>query len=74
MLCSTNPFPFTAAPWRSVGGKNAAIEHAIEETTLKKLDLELSQLDPKAPDYAAQRERLQNQRLEYQWHEMEESH
>ena len=24
-----------------VGGKNAAIEHAIEETTLKKLDLEL---------------------------------
>jgi hypothetical protein len=57
-----------------VGGKNAAIEHAIEETTLKKLDLELSQLDPKAPDYAAQRDRLQNQRLEYQWHEMEESH
>jgi len=57
-----------------VGGKNAAIEHAIEETTLKKLDLELNQLDPKAPDYAAQRERLQNKRLEYQWHEMEESH
>jgi hypothetical protein len=57
-----------------MGGKNADIEHAIEETTLKKLDLELSQLDPKAPDHAAQRERLQNQRLDYQWHEMEESH
>jgi hypothetical protein len=34
----------------------------------------LNLLDPKAPDYAAQRERLQNKRLEYQWHEMEESH
>jgi hypothetical protein len=54
------------------GGKNAAIEQAIVETTLKKFDLELSQLDPNAPDHAAQRERLQNQRLDYQWHEMEE--
>jgi hypothetical protein len=54
------------------GGKNAAIEAAITETTLKKFDAELSQLDPKAPDQAAQRERIQNQRLEFQWHEMEE--
>jgi hypothetical protein len=56
-----------------VGGKNAAIEAAIEETTLKKFDLELSQLDPKAPDHDAQLEGMQNQRLEYQWHTMEES-
>jgi len=56
-----------------VGGKNAAIEKAIEETTLKRFDQELSQIDQKAPDHADQSERLQNQRLEYQWHTMEES-
>jgi len=55
------------------GGKNAAIEAAIEATTLKRFDLELSQLDPKASDQAVQRERIQNQRLDYQWHEMEEA-
>ena len=55
------------------GGKNAAIEEAIEATTLKRFDLELSQIDAKAPDHAAQCERMQNQRLDYQWHEMEES-
>jgi hypothetical protein len=55
------------------GGKNVSIEKAIEETTLKRFDVELNQLDPRASDYAAQRERMQNQRLEYQWHEMEES-
>jgi hypothetical protein len=56
------------------GGKNAAIEEAIENTTLKEFDVELSQLDPQAPDHAAQLERIQNKRLDYQWHEMEESH
>ena len=55
------------------GGKNAALEHAIEETTLNKFDLKLSQIDAKAPDHAAQSERMQNQRLEYQWQTMEES-
>lgn len=55
------------------GGNNAAIEKAIEETTLKRFDLELSQIDQKAPDHAAQSERMENQRLEYQWHTMEES-
>jgi hypothetical protein len=55
-----------------MGGKNTAIEAAIEETTLKKLDLELSQVDPEAPDQADQCERIQNRRLEYQWHTMEE--
>jgi hypothetical protein len=39
--------------------------------TLKKLDLELIQLDPTSPKFAAERERLQNQRVEYQWQEME---
>ncbi|HXR07604.1 MAG TPA: hypothetical protein VN765_09760 [Candidatus Acidoferrum sp.] len=55
------------------GGKNAAIEEAIEAATLKRFDLELSQLDPKAPGQALQRERIQNRRLDYQWHEMEEA-
>jgi hypothetical protein len=55
------------------GGKNAAIEAAIEATTLKRFDLELSQLDPKAADQAVQREGIQNRRLDYQWREMEES-
>jgi len=57
-----------------VGGKNPDIEKAIARTTLKKLDWMLSQIDPNAPDQAAQRERIQNQRLEFQWHEMEEPH
>jgi phosphopantothenoylcysteine synthetase/decarboxylase len=56
------------------GGKNAAIEKAIVETTMKKLDWELSRLDPKTPEYAAQREQIQNRRLEYQWQEMEQAH
>lgn len=55
------------------GGKNAAIEAAIAETTLKRFDLELSRIDQKAPDHTAQSERMENQRLEYQWHTMEES-
>jgi cytochrome c-type biogenesis protein CcmH/NrfG len=55
------------------GGKNAAIEEAIEATTLKRFDLELNQLDPKAPDQAVQREQIQNRRSDYQWHELEES-
>jgi hypothetical protein len=53
------------------GGKNAAIQKAIADTTLKKLDLELSHLDPKAHDYSTQSERIRNQRLEFQWHEMQ---
>ena len=53
------------------GGKRPDIEKAFAETTLQKLDLELSQLDPKSPDYATQRERIQNERLEHQWEEME---
>jgi hypothetical protein len=53
------------------GGKRAEIEKAISDMTLKKLDLELIQLDPTSPKFAAERERLQNQRVEYQWQEME---
>ena len=56
------------------GGKNIAIEAAIAQTTLKKIDWELKHLDPKAPGYAARCERMQNQRLEYQWQTMAESH
>jgi cytochrome c-type biogenesis protein CcmH/NrfG len=53
------------------GAKRADIEQAGAETMLKKIDFELSQLDPKSPDFAAQCERIQNQRLESQWQEME---
>ena len=53
------------------GGKNAAMEKAIAETTQKKLDQELSRLDTKAPDYAAQSERIRSQGLERQWQEMQ---
>ncbi len=62
---------FYQSALKIAGGKNAAIEKAIEETTLKKIDRELSQLDPKAPDYAAQRERIENQRLNCRWQAME---
>jgi cytochrome c-type biogenesis protein CcmH/NrfG len=56
------------------GGKDEAIEKAISEMTLKRFDAELGRLDPKAPDYAAQREKIENRRLEFQWHEMEMAH
>lgn len=56
------------------GGEDEAIKKAISETTLKKLDAELAQLDPAAPDYAARREKIENRRLEYQWQEMETTH
>jgi hypothetical protein len=56
------------------GGKNEAIEAAIAQTTLKKMDSELRRLDPKTPEYSAQCERIQNQRLEYQWQTMANSH
>ena len=36
---------FYQSALKIAGGKNAAIEKAIEETTLKKIDRELSQLD-----------------------------
>jgi hypothetical protein len=53
------------------GAKRADIEQASAETMLKKIEFELSQLDPKSPDFAAQCERIRNQRLESQWQEME---
>jgi tetratricopeptide (TPR) repeat protein len=56
------------------GGKNAAIEAAMAEIALKRLDQRVTLLDPKAPDYAAQREQLQNRRLEYQWKTMAAAH
>jgi pentatricopeptide repeat protein len=55
-------------------GKNPDIKRAVAETAQKKYDSELSQLDPKSPDYAARREQIENRRLEFQWHEMEETH
>ncbi len=52
-------------------GRNPEIKKAIAETALQKYDWELSQLDPHRPDYATQREGLQNRRLDFQWREME---
>jgi tetratricopeptide (TPR) repeat protein len=49
-------------------GVNApALKQAIVETNLKKFETALHQLDLAAPDYAAKRERLQNERLAYEW-------
>jgi hypothetical protein len=56
-----------------VGGRNAAIEMAIAETNMKKLDLALSQLDPNAPDFATESERIKRQKSEFEWRAMEEA-
>jgi hypothetical protein len=53
------------------GGRNAAIESAIDETALRKLDLELNQMDPQSPEHAAQCK--EDQRLELQLHAKEQA-
>lgn len=44
------------------GASDPSLEKAILDTTMKKLDLAMSQLDPEAPDYAEQTERLKAER------------
>jgi len=56
------------------GGKNAVIEKAIAETTLKKLDMELSRIESRGTAAASERERIQNERLVCEWHMMEATH
>ena len=47
-------------------GSDATIERAMMETTLRKYDAELAQLDPAAPDHAEQAANLAAQKLAYQ--------
>jgi tetratricopeptide (TPR) repeat protein len=56
---------------KSAGGDAPALKKTIAETTLKKFDAALGKLDAGAPDYAAKRDHLENERLEYQWNKTE---
>lgn len=48
------------------GVADPGIERAIMETTVKKFDHAIGQLDPAAPDYAQQKSRLEGEKLDYQ--------
>ncbi len=47
-------------------GSDASIDQAIAQLKLRQLDAEAQQLDPTAPDFAEQSERLQQERLNFQ--------
>jgi tetratricopeptide (TPR) repeat protein len=48
------------------GGSDSALDRAIAETTLRKFDHQLSQLDQNAPDYAEKSAGIAAERQEYQ--------
>lgn len=48
------------------GSSDSSLERAIAETSVKKYDFALSQLDPKAPDYAEQSARLEAEKRAFQ--------
>lgn len=48
------------------GASDPSLEKAIAETTLRRYDLVQSQLDPNAPDYTEQVNKLQTERIAYQ--------
>jgi tetratricopeptide (TPR) repeat protein len=50
-------------------GQDASLERTIMETTAKKFDFELAQLDPTAPDYADHTARIAADKLAYQMEE-----
>jgi len=50
----------------SEGASDPSLERIIAETTLRKLDHALAQLDPGAPDYAEQFARLEGERRDYE--------
>ena len=47
-------------------GNDATLDQVIAQVKAKKLDAQLEQLDPLAPDFAEQTERLQQEKLEFQ--------
>lgn len=47
-------------------GADPALEQALAQVALKKLDAQVEQLDPTAPDFAEQTERLQQEKLAFQ--------
>jgi len=50
----------------SEGGSDPSLERAIAETVVRKLDHEIAQLDPQAPDHAAKTARLEAEKQTYQ--------
>jgi len=48
------------------GGESADIKSAITQTTMARFDAAISRLDSGAPDYEAQRSRLENERREFE--------
>lgn len=50
-------------------GNDPSLDRAIADTTLRKLDYEMSQLDPTAPDHTQRLDQLQAQRQEFQLNE-----
>jgi tetratricopeptide (TPR) repeat protein len=47
-------------------GNDATLDQAIAQLTVKKLDAQAGQLDPTAPDFTEQTERLQQEKLAFQ--------
>ena len=47
-------------------GHDASLDQAIAQVAVKKLDAQAEQLDPTAPDFAEQTERLQQEKLAFQ--------
>jgi tetratricopeptide (TPR) repeat protein len=50
----------------SEGGSDPSLERAIAETVVRKLDHEISQLDPQAPDHAERTAQLEAEKQAYQ--------
>jgi tetratricopeptide (TPR) repeat protein len=54
------------------GAADSALQKTIAETTVKKFDHALAQLDPQAPDYAQKSEQIKNERDQYLLNECKE--
>lgn len=54
------------------GGNDASLDQAIAQVKLKKLDAQMELLDPTAPDFAEQTERLQQEKLAFQLSECQQ--
>ena len=53
-------------------GNDASLDQAIAQVKLKKLDAQMELLDPTAPDFAEQTERLQQEKLAFQLSECQQ--
>lgn len=53
-------------------GNDASVDQAIAQVAVKKMDAQAEQLDPTAPDFAEQTERLQQEKLAFQLSECQQ--